>query len=297
MGTTPDDRPGRRGRERGGDPGAAVVGDVRADHARVWIIAAMAGRADRLWPVLRDGGLDRARPGRRHGPWWVRNASIYGRFIPTALWTGASLYDGLNPTATGASDMRFLEEPEIWPLDELDQDAELTRRAWRSRGPAPAGPGTGGHQAGPLLEPLAQRRGVSLAGAGGRQRHGRSSRSWPYCGRGCGEGAGRPGLGPAGRAALLLLRPAPGLRQLDAVSDSRPRCRPWGWRRPGCEWAAIQAGDAGPRRSPRKEDPEMRLGRRVAKIMIWSWSCSRRSWAGPRWFAYALSPTATRPPG
>jgi hypothetical protein len=62
-------------------------------------------------------------------PWWVRNARIYGRFIPTALWMGASLYDGLNPRATGASDMSFLGDREIWPRDEQDQDTELTRRA------------------------------------------------------------------------------------------------------------------------------------------------------------------------
>jgi 4-amino-4-deoxy-L-arabinose transferase-like glycosyltransferase len=62
-------------------------------------------------------------------PWWVRNARIYGRFVPTALWMGASLYDGLNPRATGASDMSFLFDREIWPRDEQDQDAELTRRA------------------------------------------------------------------------------------------------------------------------------------------------------------------------
>jgi 4-amino-4-deoxy-L-arabinose transferase-like glycosyltransferase len=63
-------------------------------------------------------------------PWWVRNARVYGRFVPTALWTGASLYDGLNPHATGASDMDgFLGAPDIWPLGEEAQDAELFRRA------------------------------------------------------------------------------------------------------------------------------------------------------------------------
>jgi hypothetical protein len=62
-------------------------------------------------------------------PWWFRNVQVFGRFVPTAVWMGASLYDGLNPNATGASNMKFLESPDIWPLDELDQDRELTRRA------------------------------------------------------------------------------------------------------------------------------------------------------------------------
>ena len=63
-------------------------------------------------------------------PWWARNYHIYGRFVPTALWMGASLYDGINPHADGGSEMLpFLRDPEIWPLDEQDQDAELSRRA------------------------------------------------------------------------------------------------------------------------------------------------------------------------
>lgn len=94
-----------------------------------WVV--LAGRASR-------GGALRAARGAVFlavgaaavmSPWWARNAAIYGRFVPTALWMGASLYDGLNPSADGDSDMRFLGSDRFWPLDEETQDAALRSEA------------------------------------------------------------------------------------------------------------------------------------------------------------------------
>lgn len=64
------------------------------------------------------------------GPWTARNHARTGALIPTASWLGASLYDGLNPDADGSSNMRFLDDPWIRSLSEVEQDRYLTRSAW-----------------------------------------------------------------------------------------------------------------------------------------------------------------------
>jgi 4-amino-4-deoxy-L-arabinose transferase-like glycosyltransferase len=65
------------------------------------------------------------------GPWTVRNYHVTGHVIPTTLWVGPSLYDGLNPTATGDSDMTFIETDQLQKhLSEYEVDREYRRRAW-----------------------------------------------------------------------------------------------------------------------------------------------------------------------
>ncbi len=64
-------------------------------------------------------------------PWTIRNSRVIGHAIPTTLWVGPSLYDGLNPQATGDSDMDFFEEDNLLgTMTEYEMDREYRRRSW-----------------------------------------------------------------------------------------------------------------------------------------------------------------------
>ena len=134
---------------------AAGLGIALATYLRpTWILAGPVFLGLILlrgfWPtaIQPDAAIERSRLWIRYGlaaavcgigvalplaPWTIRNAQVTGgHFIPTTLWVGASLYDGLNPKATGASDMTFFEADRFLQTEsEYDVDQHYRRLAWQ----------------------------------------------------------------------------------------------------------------------------------------------------------------------
>lgn len=64
-------------------------------------------------------------------PWTWRNYLVTGHIVPTTLWMGPSLYDGLNPQANGDSHMEFLQHDALYQtMSEYDVDRHYRREAW-----------------------------------------------------------------------------------------------------------------------------------------------------------------------
>jgi 4-amino-4-deoxy-L-arabinose transferase-like glycosyltransferase len=73
-------------------------------------------------------------------PWGLRNQRVTGHFVLTTLWVGPSLFDGLNPSATGDSDMTFFDQDNLLGgrgLSEYEMDRHYRSAAWEfaSRNP------------------------------------------------------------------------------------------------------------------------------------------------------------------
>lgn len=65
-------------------------------------------------------------------PWAARNYRVSGHWIHTSLWSGPSLYDGLNPRATGSSDMRFLDDEQLYlKMSEYSVNQNYKQRSWQ----------------------------------------------------------------------------------------------------------------------------------------------------------------------
>ncbi|MEZ6063842.1 MAG: glycosyltransferase family 39 protein [Planctomycetaceae bacterium] len=63
-------------------------------------------------------------------PWTLRNVAVTGHWVVTSLWSGPSLYDGLNPEATGASDMQFFDRENVLSkMSEFEMNRHYKDRA------------------------------------------------------------------------------------------------------------------------------------------------------------------------
>lgn len=64
-------------------------------------------------------------------PWAWRNHLVLGHWVWTSTNGGMTLYDGLHPDATGASDQSFVQRlPQLQLMDEVERDRHLRRMAF-----------------------------------------------------------------------------------------------------------------------------------------------------------------------
>lgn len=122
--------------------GAGVVSGLAILSRPSWILwpvaVGVAAGLLNLWrPICRISGVTRLRwglflvcltlaPLLPMAPWIARNWRLTGRWVPTSLQVGASLYDGLHAGASGGSDegMRFTE-PRLARLIEQVESGEV----------------------------------------------------------------------------------------------------------------------------------------------------------------------------
>ncbi len=63
-------------------------------------------------------------------PWAARNFRVTGHWVLTSLWSGPSMYDGLNPNADGSSDMRFFDDENVMStMSEFEMNRHYKQRA------------------------------------------------------------------------------------------------------------------------------------------------------------------------
>ena len=63
-------------------------------------------------------------------PWAMRNHAVCGHWVFTTLWSGPSLYDGLNPAANGDSEMSFFDRDNLMAtMTEWDVDQHYKQAA------------------------------------------------------------------------------------------------------------------------------------------------------------------------
>lgn len=66
-------------------------------------------------------------------PWAWRNHEVCGHWVFTTLWSGPSLYDGLNPEANGDSNMAFFDRDDLMRsrgMTEWEVDQHYRQAAW-----------------------------------------------------------------------------------------------------------------------------------------------------------------------